>query len=122
MLNLIDEDSVHAEGNPGMEVEDWTLGTSSWIRAGVLTRRAHQQEPIQESLWMNGPKWLEQDKSDWHIARVLSFDSWFPEIEQFKITKKKPLYPTTDVNMRPMNILERHAIAIVVKKTRDNQQ
>ena len=60
------------------------------------------------------------DKADWLVREVRSSDPLDPEIEHFKTTEKKPISPTIDVNVRPMNIPERQAIAIVVKKTRDN--
>ena len=60
------------------------------------------------------------DKADWLVREVRSSDPLDPEVEHFKITEKKPISPTIDVNVRPMNIPERQAIAIVVKKTRDN--
>ena len=53
--------------------------------------------------------------SDWHDARVRYFDSCDSVVEHFKTTEKKPVSPTIDVNVRPTIILERNAIAIVVK-------
>ena len=43
-----------------------------------------------------------------------------PADELFKTTTKKQYSPSIDVNKKPRNILERHAKAIVVKKTKDN--
>ena len=63
----------------------------------MLIRRAHPPEQTQDLVWKNVPNWLAQEKSDWHVARIRSFDSWVPEIGQFKTTKKKPLFPTVDV-------------------------
>ena len=54
------------------------------------------------------------------VTEVRFSDLMDLEFEQFKATEKKPNPLTIDVNAGPMKILERHAKAIVVKKTRDN--
>ena len=75
-----------------MKVEDWSTVTSNGYIAGVLARRAHPSELGQESLWQNDPKWLTPDRSIWPVAE----------------------------DVRLVTVLERHAKAIVVKKTRMN--
>ena len=52
------------------------------------------------------------------VTEVRFPDLMDPEVEQFKTGDKKPNSPTIDVNVRPMNMFETHAIAIVVKMTR----
>ena len=40
VLNLIDKECVHTNGSLKMNVDDWSFGSSSRIRPGVLTGRA----------------------------------------------------------------------------------
>jgi hypothetical protein len=105
LLNLIDENSVHTEGCPKMKVEDWSLVSSIWNLASVLTRRAHPPEPSQ-SLWQNDTKSLLPLRSVLPVTEVRFSDLMDPEVKQFKTTKKKPDPLSIDV--------KRHAKAIVV--------
>ena len=100
LMNLIEEDSVHTEGDPKMKWENCSPVSSNWDLAGVLTRRAYHPEPCQRSLLQNDSKSLFPLRSVLPIPEVSFPDLMKSRGDQFKAAKKKARNKTGQVDLK----------------------